>query len=32
LVIQSPNGAQNIKVNRALMNVKANRVVVFMDV
>jgi len=32
LTIQSPNGPQTIKVNRALMNVKANRVVVFMDV
>lgn len=32
LVIQSPNGPQTIKVHRALMNVKANRVVVFMDV
>jgi len=32
LTIQSPNGLQNIRVNRALMHVKANRVVVFMDV
>ena len=32
LTIQSPNGPQTVKVNRALMNVKANRVVVFMDV
>jgi F0F1-type ATP synthase epsilon subunit len=32
IVIQSPNGPQNIKVNRALLHVKANRVVVFMDV
>lgn len=30
--IQSPKGAEEIKVNRALMHVKANRVVVFMDV
>lgn len=32
LTVQSANGAQNIKINRALMHVKANRVVVFMDV
>jgi len=32
LVIQTPNGPQNIKVNRALMHVQADRVVVFMDV
>lgn len=32
LTIQSPDGVQNIKINRALMNVKANRVVVFVDV
>lgn len=32
LTIQSPQGPQSIKVNRALMHVKANRVVVFMDV
>jgi F0F1-type ATP synthase epsilon subunit len=32
LTIQSPNGPQAIKVSRALMHVKANRVVVFMDV
>lgn len=32
LTIQSPNGSQTIKVNRALMHVKSNRVVVFMDV
>jgi len=32
LSIQTPDGLQTIKVNRALMNVKANRVVVFMDV
>jgi len=32
LSIQTPDGPQTVKVNRALMNVKANRVVVFMDV
>ena len=32
LTVQSPSGVQNIRVNRALMHVKANRVVVFMDV
>lgn len=32
LVVQSADGPQSIKVNRALMHVKANRVVVFMDV
>ena len=32
LTIQTPSGLQTIKVNRALMHVKANRVVVFMDV
>jgi len=32
LTVQSADGSQNIKVNRALMHVKANRVVVFMDV
>lgn len=32
LTIQSPAGPQTIKVNRALMHVKADRVVVFMDV
>ena len=32
LTIQSKNGPQTIKINRALMHVKANRVVVFMDV
>lgn len=32
LTIQSADGTQNIKVSRALMHVKANRVVVFMDV
>jgi F0F1-type ATP synthase epsilon subunit len=32
LTIQSPAGPQSIKVSRALMHVKENRVVVFMDV
>jgi F0F1-type ATP synthase epsilon subunit len=32
LSIQTPDGVQTVKVNRALMHVKANRVVVFMDV
>lgn len=32
VTIKSPDGDQTIKVNRALMHVKANRVVVFMDV
>jgi F0F1-type ATP synthase epsilon subunit len=32
LTVQSPNGVQNIKINRALMQVKADSVVVFMDV
>lgn len=32
ITIQSPAGLQKIKVHRALMHVKANRVVVFMDV
>jgi len=32
ITVQSPKGPQNIKVSRALMHVKANRVVVFMDV
>jgi F0F1-type ATP synthase epsilon subunit len=32
LTIQSPKGPQSIKVNRALLHVKANKVVVFMDV
>jgi F0F1-type ATP synthase epsilon subunit len=32
LTVQSPDSTLNIKVNRALMHVKANRVVVFMDV
>lgn len=32
LLVQTPGGPQNIKVSRALMHVKADRVVVFMDV
>jgi F0F1-type ATP synthase epsilon subunit len=32
LTIQTSDGVQAVKVNRALMHVKANRVVVFMDV
>lgn len=32
LVVDSPVGKKNIKVSRALMHVKADRVVVFMDV
>lgn len=32
LKIQSPSGDKKIKVNRALMHVKADSVVVFMDV
>lgn len=32
LTIQSPSGPQRIKVSRALMHVKADSVVVFMDV
>ena len=32
LVIQTPKGQQSIKVSRALMHVKADRVVVFMGV
>lgn len=32
LTIESPTGQQTIKVNRALMHVKADSVVVFMDV
>jgi F0F1-type ATP synthase epsilon subunit len=32
LTIQTSDGVQTVKVNRALMHVKANRVVVFMDV
>jgi F0F1-type ATP synthase epsilon subunit len=32
LVIQSPSGEKKVKINRALMHVKANSVTVFMDV
>jgi len=32
LVIETPNGNQTIKISRALMHVKAERVVVFVDV
>jgi F0F1-type ATP synthase epsilon subunit len=32
LSIETPEGTQNIKISRALMHVKANRVVVFVDV
>lgn len=32
LVLETPNGQQVIKISRALMHVKANRVVVFVDV
>ena len=32
LTIQTPDGQKVIKINRALMHVKANRVVVFVDV
>lgn len=32
LVIESPEGQKTIKISRALMHVKANRVVVFVDV
>ena len=32
LTIQTPDGEKTIKISRALMNVKADRVVVFMDV
>ena len=32
LAIQSPNGQKVIKIHRALMHVKADRVVVFVDV
>jgi len=32
LVIEAPTGKQTVKINRALMHVKANRVVVFVDV
>jgi len=32
LKIQTPDGEKSIKISRALMHVKANRVVVFVDV
>ncbi|HEY8886587.1 MAG TPA: hypothetical protein VIM31_03775 [Candidatus Microsaccharimonas sp.] len=32
LIIETPDGRKVIKVSRALMHVKADRVVVFMDV
>jgi len=32
LTIETPNGTQTIKISRALMHVKAERVVVFVDV
>lgn len=32
MVIKSPNGDKTIKIHRALLHVKAERVVVFMDV
>ena len=32
LKIQTPDGEKSIKIHRALMNVKADRVVVFVDV
>lgn len=32
LVIETPAGQQKVKISRALMHVKANRVVVFVDV
>lgn len=32
LAIKAPQGDKNIKIHRALMHVKADRVVVFMDV
>jgi F0F1-type ATP synthase epsilon subunit len=32
LSIQTPKGHQTVKISRALMHVKANRVVVFVDV
>ena len=32
LVIEAPEGQKTIKISRALMHVKANRVVVFVDV
>lgn len=32
LIIETPDGRKVIKISRALMNVKSNRVVVFVDV
>lgn len=32
LIIRTPDGSKTVKVHRALMHVKADRVVVFMDV
>ena len=32
LIVESPSGPQSIKISRALLHVKENRVVVFMDV
>jgi F0F1-type ATP synthase epsilon subunit len=32
LVIETPDGEKTVKINRALMHVKADRVVVFVDV
>ena len=32
LTIETPNGTQTVKISRALMHVKAERVVVFVDV
>lgn len=32
LMIQTPDGQKDVKIDRALMHVKADRVVVFMDV
>ena len=32
LIIETPNGQQLVKISRALMHVKADRVVVFVDV
>lgn len=32
LIIETPNGRQVVKISRALMHVKADRVVVFVDV
>lgn len=32
LVVKAPEGEKTIKIHRALMHVKANRAVIFMDV